>query len=107
MTSIGLVGLAPQIAAVAEPEALGPAISAPAALAGTVRDAQIADLPSTSSSVNLLQSLASASTSSASAQQVSAIPAPTLPTTQQLTQAQQAAAQPPLKGDFYADGDDA
>ena len=32
---------------------------------------------------------------------------PSLPTTQQQTQAQAAAAQPPLKGDFYADGDDA
>jgi hypothetical protein len=88
-----------------------------AQLGGTARDAQIADLPETSAGVNALQSLAAASAPSASASSaasaasaasaVSASPAPALPTTQQQTQAQQAAAQPPLKGDFYADGDDA
>ena len=79
-----------------------------AQLGGTARDTQIADLPETSANVNQLQSLASASTSSASAASaVSASPAPALPTTQQQTQAQASAAQPPLKGDFYADGDDA
>jgi hypothetical protein len=77
-----------------------------AQLGGTARDAQIADLPETSANVNQLQSLASSS-SSASAVQPSASPAPSLPTTQQQTQAQASAAQPPLKGDFYADGDDA
>jgi hypothetical protein len=74
-------------------------------LGGTARDAAIPDLADTSASVNQLQSLAASSSSSAV--QPSAMPAPSLPTTQQETQAQQAAAQPPLKGDFYADGDDA
>jgi hypothetical protein len=79
-----------------------------AQLGGTARDAQIADLPATSANVNQLQSLASASNSPASAASaVAASPAPSLPTTQQQTQAQASAAQPPLKGDFYADGDDA
>jgi hypothetical protein len=77
-----------------------------AQLGGTARDAQIGDLPATSASVNQLQSLAS-SPSSTGAVQPSAMPAPSLPTTQQQTQAQASAAQPPLKGDFYADGDDA
>jgi hypothetical protein len=75
-----------------------------AQLGGTARDAAVPDLADTSASVNQLQSLAS---NSSSAVQPSAMPAPSLPTTQQQTQAQQAAAQPPLKGDFYADGDDA
>jgi hypothetical protein len=75
-----------------------------AQLGGTARDAAIPDLADTSASVNQLQSLAS---SSSSAPQASAMPAPSLPTTQQQTQAQQSAAQPALKGDFYADGDDA
>jgi hypothetical protein len=77
-----------------------------AQLGGTARDAQIADLHETSANVNQLQSLATSS-SSTSAVQPSASPAPSLPTTQQQTQAQASAAQPPLKGDFYADGDDA
>jgi hypothetical protein len=80
-----------------------------AQLGGTARDAQIADLPATSANVNQLQSLASASApaSASSASAAAASPAPSLPTTQQQTQAQQSAAQPPLKQDFYADGDDA
>jgi hypothetical protein len=77
-----------------------------AQLSGTARDAQIADLPETSANVNQLAGLASSS-SSATAAQPAAMPAPSLPTTQQQTQAQAAAAQAPLKGDFYADGDDA
>jgi hypothetical protein len=79
-----------------------------AQLGGTARDAQIADLPATSANVNQLQSLASTSNSPAgAASAVAASPAPSLPTTQQQTQAQASAAQAPLKGDFYADGDDA
>jgi hypothetical protein len=78
-----------------------------AQLGGTARDTQIADLPATSANVNQLQSLASASNSPAgAASAVAASPAPSLPTTQQQTQAQASAAQPPLKGDFYADGDE-
>jgi hypothetical protein len=49
--------------------------------------------------VNQLQSLASATAAST-------LPVPSLPSVQQQTQAQQAAAQPPLKLDYYADGDD-
>jgi len=64
------------------------------------RDAQIPDLATTSSGLNQLQSLASAAATSA-------MPVANLPSAQQQTQAQQAAAQPPLKQDFYADGDDA
>jgi hypothetical protein len=81
-------------------------------LTGTARDAAMPELFTTSESVNQLASLAS-STSATSAtpestlSAVSATPAPTLPTTQQQTQAQQSAAQPALKEDFYADGDDA
>ncbi|HEY5339610.1 MAG TPA: transglycosylase SLT domain-containing protein [Candidatus Aquilonibacter sp.] len=70
-----------------------------AQLGGTARDAQIPDLAATSANVNQLQSLSSAAPAAA--------PAPALPTTQQQTQAQHAAAQQPLKQDFYADGDDA
>jgi Transglycosylase SLT domain len=77
-----------------------------AQLTGSARDAAIPDLADTSASVNQLQSLVSGASTS-SAQAVSALPAPTLPTVQQQTQAQQAAAQAPLKQDFYADGDDA
>ena len=77
-----------------------------AQLAGTARDAQIPELADTTASVNQLQSLASPSSPSATPA-TSAIPAPALPTTQQQTQARQAAAQAPLKQDFYADGDDA
>ena len=73
-----------------------------AQLGGTARDAQMADLPDTAAGVNQLQSLASPA-----APAPSGMPAPTLPTTQQQTHAQQAAAQAPLKLDFYADGDDA
>jgi hypothetical protein len=72
-----------------------------AELGGTARDAQIPELADTAASVNQLQSLASASPAPA------ALPAPSLPATQHQTQAQQAAAQAPLKQDFYADGDDA
>jgi soluble lytic murein transglycosylase-like protein len=80
-----------------------------AQLGGTARDAAVPELADTTTSVNQLQSLASASSSSAAnaAPAVSAMPAPSLPTTQQQTQAQQSAAQAPLKQDFYADGDDA
>jgi hypothetical protein len=82
-----------------------------AQLGGTARDAAIPDLADTAASVNQLQSLATTSSSSASASSAmptaSAMPAPSLPTTQQQSQAQQAAAQAPLKQDFYADGDDA
>ena len=77
-----------------------------AQLTGSARDAAIPDLADTSASVNQLQSLVSGASTS-SAQAVSALPAPTLPTVQQQTQAQQSAAQAPLKQDFYADGDDA
>jgi hypothetical protein len=76
-----------------------------AQLGGTARDAAVPELADTTASVNQLQSLASTSSSASSA--VSAMPAPSLPTTQQQTQAQQNAAQAPLKQDFYADGDDA
>jgi hypothetical protein len=65
--------------------------------AGLDRDTQIADLAATSSGVNQLSSLAGAT---------STMPAPALPTVQQQNQAQQSAAQPPLKLDSYADGDD-
>jgi hypothetical protein len=69
------------------------------------------ELATTSASVNQLAGLASSNgavaASLASSSAVSAAPAPTLPTTQQQTQAQQSAAQPALKEDFYADGDDA
>jgi hypothetical protein len=83
-----------------------------AKLTGSARDAAMPELATTSESVNQLSSLASSNTaaqaSSATAMSaVSATPAPTLPTTQQQTQAQQSAAQPALKEDFYADGDDA
>jgi hypothetical protein len=83
-----------------------------AQLTGSARDAAVPELATTSESVNQLASLASSNTatqaSSATAMSaVSATPAPTLPTTQQQTQAQQSAAQPALKEDFYADGDDA
>jgi hypothetical protein len=81
-----------------------------AQLSGTARDAAIPDLADTSASVNQLQSLAastSASSTSSAMPTASAMPAPSLPTTQQQTQAQQSAAQAPLKQDFYADGDDA
>jgi hypothetical protein len=70
-------------------------------LGGTARDAQIPELADTAASVNQLQSLSTASTAPA------ALPAPALPATQQQTNAQQAAAQPALNQDFYADGDDA
>jgi hypothetical protein len=77
-------------------------------LGGTARDAAVPDLADTAASVNQLQSLAANSSGAASAMPTaSAMPAPSLPTTQQQTQAQQAAAQAPLKQDFYADGDDA
>jgi hypothetical protein len=83
-----------------------------AQLTGSARDAAMPELAATSESVNQLSSLASSNTaaqaSAATAMSaVSATPAPTLPTTQQQTQAQQSAAQPALKEDFYADGDDA
>jgi len=87
-----------------------------AQLNGSARDAAMPELAETSSSVNQLASLASPSStassssamnSSSAMSAVSATPAPTLPTTQQQTQAQQSAAQPALKEDFYADGDDA
>ena len=83
-----------------------------AQLSGSARDAAIPELATTSASENQLASLAS-SNSAAPANSASALsavpatPAPTLPTTQQQTQAQQSAAQPALKEDFYADGDDA
>jgi hypothetical protein len=67
-----------------------------AQLGGTERDAQIPELAGTTASVNQLQSLAG-----------TAQPPAALPATQQHTQARQAAAQAPLKLDFYADGDDA
>jgi hypothetical protein len=79
-----------------------------AQLGGTARDAAIPDLADTAASVNQLQNLAAtSSTSPAGMPTASAMPAPSLPTTQQQNQAQQAAAQAPLKQDFYADGDDA
>ena len=82
-----------------------------AQLTGTERDAAMPELSTTSASVNQLAGLASssatASSSPASASAVSATSAPSLPTTQQQTQAQQSAAQPAFKEDFYADGDDA
>jgi len=107
VTSIGTISQALQIAAPPSPAGSPATASLLSSLESAAsRDAQIGDLPATSAGVNQLQSLASAS-SSASAIQPSAIPAPTLPTTQQQTQAQAAAALPPLKGDFYADGDDA
>jgi len=83
-----------------------------AQLTGTARDAAIPELATTSASVNQLASLVS-SNSAAPANAASALsavpatPAPALPTTQQQTQAQQSAAQPALREDFYADGDDA
>jgi hypothetical protein len=80
-------------------------------LNGSARDAEMPELATTSASVNQLAGLASSNgavaASLASSSAVSAAPAPTLPTTQQQTQAQQSAAQPALKEDFYADGDDA
>jgi hypothetical protein len=72
-----------------------------AQLGGTARDAQIPDLAETAASVNRLQSLATLSPTPA------AVPASALPATQQQTHAQQAAPQPALNQDFYADGDDA
>jgi len=80
-----------------------------AQLGGTARDAAVPELADTTTSVNQLQSLASASSvvRRERCPAVSAMPAPSLPTTQQQTQAQQSAAQAPLKQDFYADGDDA
>ncbi len=83
-----------------------------AQLTGSARDAAVPELATTSESVNQLANLASsnpaAQASSATAMSaLPATPAPTLPTTQQQTQAQQSAAQPALKQDFYADGDDA
>ena len=97
MTSILPVATVPQIAALAQPIELDSTLPAPVATGWTDRDAMIPDLADTSSELNQLQSLSA---------MPSAIPAPTLPTTQQQTQAQQAAALPPLKQDFYADGDD-
>jgi hypothetical protein len=82
-----------------------------AQLNGSARDAEMPELATTSASVNQLAGLASSNSATpaslASASTVSATPAPTLPTTQQQNQAQQSAAQPALKEDFYADGDDA
>ena len=98
MTSIGTVDFGSQIWPAGEDSGLTAALPlVQASDPGSDRDAQIADLASTSAGVNQLQSLASAS---------SALPAPTLPSVQQQTQAQQSAAQPPLKLDSYAAGDD-
>jgi hypothetical protein len=79
-----------------------------AALTGSSRDAQIADLADTSAGVNELQGLAAASSaSSGSAGSVSAIPPAPLPAPpQQPTSAQQAQSQAPLTQDYYADADD-
>ncbi len=97
MTSIAPLAIPPQIAALAQSDTLDSTLPAPVATGWTDRDALIPDLSQTSSELNQLQSLSA---------MPSTIPAPTLPTTQQQTQAQQAAALPPLKQDFYADGDD-
>ena len=97
MTSILPVAIPAQIAALGLPEALDSTLPAPVSTAWTGRDALIPDLAQTSSELNQLQGLSA---------MPSTIPAPTLPTTQQQTAAQQAAALPPLKQDFYADGDD-
>ncbi|HEV8020565.1 MAG TPA: hypothetical protein VGP41_04835 [Candidatus Lustribacter sp.] len=97
MTSILPLAVPPSIAALAQPVELDSALPAAPASGWTDRDAMIPDLADTSSELNQLQSLSA---------MPSTIPAPTLPTTQQQTQAQQAAALPPLKQDFYADGDD-
>ncbi|MGA2395356.1 MAG: hypothetical protein ABSH03_18605 [Candidatus Lustribacter sp.] len=103
MTSIGTVDFGSQIWDSGDDEgftaALPLASTAQASEAGGDRDAQIADLADTSAGVNQLQSLASATAAST-------LPVPSLPSVQQQTQAQQAAAQPPLKLDYYADGDD-
>ena len=104
MTSIGPLVLVPQIAAAAEPISRDEGLLAQFTGAnGIARDSQIPDLAGASAEVNQLQSLASA----VGATPGPAIPAPALPTTQQQSQAQQSAALPPLKQDFYADGDDA
>jgi len=101
VTSIGTIDFGSQIWPADEDSALTAAMPVTSAVqasdAGGDRDAQIADLADTSSGVNQLASLAGAT---------SAMPAPTLPTVQQQTQAQQSAAQPPLKLDSYAAGDD-
>ena len=99
MTSIATVDFGSQVWPADDdaglPAAMPPMPGGQASDLGNNRDAQIADLATTSAGVNQLQSLAS-----------SATPAPALPSVQQQTQAQQSAAQPPLKLDSYADGDD-
>jgi hypothetical protein len=101
VTSIGTVDFGPQIWPADDGPGLTAALpvasAAQASSLGGDRDAQIADLADTSAGLNQLSSLAGAT---------SAMPAPALPSVQQQTQAQQSAAQPPLKLDSYADGDD-
>ena len=101
VTSIGTVDNGSQIWPADDDSALTTALpvasTVQASSLGGDRDAQIADLASTTAGVNQLASLAGAT---------SAMPAPALPTVQQQSQAQQSAAQPPLKLDSYADGDD-
>lgn len=100
MTSIGTVDFGSQIWSPDDDAELTALPSVSAAQASSVlgdRDAQIADLAAVSSGVNQLSTLAGATAT---------MPAPSLPSVQQQTQAQQSAAQPPLKLDFYADGDD-
>jgi len=107
VTSIGTAVLAPQIALGDESGGFDPSPGAQTQRAGSLlaaRDAQIPDLAETSAGLNQLQSLASASSASPIA---ASLPVATPPTPQQQTQAQPAAAQPPLAGDYYADGDDA
>lgn len=103
MTSIGTVDFGSQIWPADEDSGLAAAMPLTSAVqasdAGTDRDAQIGDLATTSAGINQLQSLASAAATSA-------MPAPALPSVQQQSQAQQSAAQPPLKLDDYADVDD-
>jgi hypothetical protein len=105
VTSIGSLALNPQTASLAFEDGLNSvALPALTSNAFASRDAQIPDLAASSAELKQLQSLASPSANSLAP---SAIPAPTLPTTQQQTQAQAAAQQPPLRLDYYADGDDA
>jgi hypothetical protein len=87
---------------------LGQALAAPlqageaaAASLGTGRDAAMADLPATLSSVNQLQSLASSagSSSSGASAALAAMPAPPLPA----PQLQPPGSTDPLKQDYFVD----
>ena len=80
----------------------------PAALTGSARDFQIADLPEAAAAVNGLRNAASASTVTAGDQSAAlaaaAVPCPTIPPVAQ--RAHDPNAQAPLKQDYFAESDD-